>query len=54
MDRQKQQSLQNKKTSLTYTELQILSCLFEHGEEYARGRDSRLLLANINLLTIIH
>src|SRR5699024_4854535 len=40
MDRQKAAiSYQNKKTSLTYTELQILSCLFEHGEEYAKREE---------------
>src|SRR5699024_4531462 len=26
-------------SGLTYTELQILSCLFEHGEEYAKREE---------------
>src|SRR5699024_11729712 len=32
-------SYQDKKVSLTYTELQILSCLFEHGEAYAKREE---------------
>lgn len=40
LDRQKAAiSYQDKKVSLTYTELQILSCLFEHGEAYAKREE---------------
>lgn len=40
LDSQKAEiSYQREKASLTFTELQILSCLFEHGEDYAKREE---------------